>query len=160
MRAEIKAVNPLAVVEAGRRIADDYADGLSRPRAGAVVASAFAAIALVGIAGGLFAVMSRLVLQRQREFGIRLALGATPADLRRLVHGRTFALAAMGLAGGIAVAWLLSRLLAAVWYGVRAADALTWVSVVAVVAATAAASAWLPARRAMRVSPVSLLREE
>jgi predicted permease len=160
MRAEIKAVNPLAVVETGRRIADDYADGLSRPRAGAVVASAFAAIALVGIAGGLFAVMSRLVLQRQREFGIRLALGATPADLRRLVHGRTFALAAMGVAGGTVVAWLLSRLIAAVWYGVRAADPLTWVSVVAVVAATTAASAWLPARRAMRVSPVSLFREE
>jgi putative ABC transport system permease protein len=160
VRAEIKAVNPLAVVEAGRRIADDYADGLSRPRAGAIVASAFAVIALAGIGGGLFAVLSRLVLQRQREFGIRLALGATSADLRRLVHNRTFALAGMGVAAGTAVAWLLSRLLAAVWYGVRTTDPMTWVSVVTVVAMTTAAAAWLPARRAMRVNPVSLLREE
>jgi hypothetical protein len=160
MRAEIKAVNPLAVVEAGRRIADDYADGLSRPRAGAIVASAFAIIALAGIGGGLFAVLSRLVLQRQREFGIRLALGATPADLRRLVHHRTFALAGMGVAAGTVVAWLLARLLAAVWYGVRTTDPMTWVSVVAVIAMTTVAAAWLPARRATRVNPVTLLREE
>src|SRR4029450_5129935 len=71
IRGRIKSVNALANVSAGRRIADDYAEGLARPRAGTVVAIAFAAIALIGIAGGLFAVMSRLVLQRQREVGIR-----------------------------------------------------------------------------------------
>jgi putative ABC transport system permease protein len=160
IRAQIKAVNPLAVVEAGRRIADDYADGLARPRAGAVVASAFAAIALLGIGGGLFAVMSRLVQQRQREFGIRLALGATPADLRRLVHNRTFGLAAVGVIAGTAVAGLLSRLMTAFWYGVQAADPLTWTSVVTLIGVTTVIAAWRPARRAMRVNPVSLLREE
>lgn len=160
LRARIKSVNALAIVGAGRRVADDYSDGLARPRAGAVVASAFAAIALVGIAGGLFAVMSRLVLQRQREFGIRLALGATPADLRRLVHKRALTLAALGVFAGTLVAWLLSRVFAAVWYGVQGADPLTWATVVTLVCATALAAAWRPARRAMRVNPVSLLRDD
>jgi hypothetical protein len=160
IRARIKAVNALAIVGAGHRIADDYSDGLARPRAGAVVASAFAAIALVGIAGGLFAVMSRLVLQRQREFGIRLALGATPADLRRLVHRRAFWLAGLGVFAGTVVAWLLSRVFAAVWYGVQGADPLTWSTVVAIVGVTAMLAAWRPARRAMRVNPVTLLRDD
>jgi putative ABC transport system permease protein len=160
IRARIKSVNALAIVGAGRRIADDYADGLARPRTGAVVAGAFAAIALVGIAGGLFAVMSRLVLQRQREFGIRLALGATPADLRSLVHKRAFGLAGLGILAGTIVAWLLSRVFAAVWYGVQGADPLTWSAVVTLVCATALVAAWRPSRRAMRVNPVSLLRED
>ena len=160
IRSRIKAVHPMALVNAGRRIADDYADGLSRPRAGAIVTSAFAAIALLGIGCGLFAVMSRLVQQRQREFGIRMALGATPADLRRLVHHRTFALAGIGLAAGTVVAWLLSRLMAAFWYGVEAADPLTWTGVVLLIGATTLIAGWRPARRAMRVNPVSLLREE
>ena len=117
-------------------------------------------VTLPAATAGLFAVMSRLVQQRQREFGIRLALGATPADLRRLVHNRTFALAALGVMAGTAVAWLLSRLMTAFWFGVQAADPLTWTGVVSLICLTTVIAAWRPARRAMRVNPVSLLREE
>jgi putative ABC transport system permease protein len=160
IRSRIKSVNALANVSAGHRIAEDYAEALAKPRAGTVVAIAFAAIALVGIAGGLFAVMSRLVLQRQREFGIRLALGATPADLGHLVRRRALAVAGLGVFAGTVVAWLISRVLASVWYGVQAADPLTWAAVVVLVCGTTMAAAWRPSRRAMRVNPVTLLREE
>jgi putative ABC transport system permease protein len=160
IRARIKSVNTSANVSAGTRIADDYAEGLARPRAGTVVAIAFAAVALVGIAGGLFAVMSRLVLQRQREFGIRLALGARPVDLGRLVRRHALVLSTLGVGAGTIVAWLISRVLAAVWYGVQGADPLTWTAVVAIVCVTSLAAAWRPSRRAMRVNPVTLLREE
>jgi len=160
IRGRIKSVNALANVSAGRRIADDYAEGLARPRAGTVVAIAFAAIALIGIAGGLFAVMSRLVLQRQREFGIRLALGASPGDIGHLVQRRALAVAGLGVLAGTSVAWLISRVLASVWYGVQGADPLTWTAVVVIVCGTTMAAAWRPSRRAMRVNPVTLLREE
>jgi putative ABC transport system permease protein len=160
IRVRIKSVNAFANISAGKRIADDYAESLARPRAGTIVAIAFAAIALVGIAGGLFAVMSRLVLQRQREFGIRLALGARPVDLGRLVRRHALVLSALGVCAGTIVAWLISRVLAAVWYGVQGADPLTWFAVVAIVGVTSLSAAWRPSRRAMQVNPVTLLREE
>jgi putative ABC transport system permease protein len=69
-------------------------------------------------------------------------------------------LSALGVCAGTIVAWMISRVLAAVWYGVQGADPLTWLAVVAIVGVTSLSAAWRPSRRAMQVNPVTLLREE
>jgi ABC-type antimicrobial peptide transport system permease subunit len=160
VRARLKSETAGLLVWPGKRIRDQYANQLERPRAGAVIALAFAGIALLAVGGGLFAVLTRVALQRQREFGIRLALGATPTDLGRIVHRSGLAIATVGMAAGAALAWALSRVIASVQYQVRVSDPLTWTVVLVAIAVTALAASWRPARQAMRVDPVVLLREE
>ena len=160
IRAAVKASTPLATVAAAKRVRDDYATALARPQTGAVVAVAFAVIGLLAVGGGLFAVLTRIVQQRQREFGIRLALGATPYDVRRLVHRFGASVALVGLGAGVLIAWLASRVVAAVQYGVQLTDPLTWAGVILVIGMTVMLAAWRPARRAMTLDPVRLLREE
>ena len=104
LRARIRSTTASARVGAGHRLRDDFAAALERPRAGAVVAAAFAAVALVAAGFGLFAVLSRAILERRRELGIRAALGASPADLRALVYRSSVTLAVAGLIAGVALA--------------------------------------------------------
>jgi hypothetical protein len=160
IRAAVKSSTPAATVAAAKRVRDDYATALARPETGAVVAIAFAVIGLLAVGGGLFAVLTRIVQQRQREFGIRLALGATPYDVRRLVQRFGAGVASAGLAAGAIVAWLASRVVAAVQYGVQLSDPLTWLGVIVMIGVTVMMAAWRPARRAMKLDPVRLLRED
>jgi ABC-type antimicrobial peptide transport system permease subunit len=97
---------------------------------------------------------------RRREFGIRVALGASPGALRRLVVGDGFRLVGLGVVAGIAGGWLVARALATFQYGVSVADPLSWAAVVTTIGLTSLAASWRPARRAMRANPVTLLREE
>ena len=119
----------------------------------------FGAFGLVLAAGGIYGVLSCLVSQRLREFGIRLALGASPGQVFRLILGGGLSLTAAGLAIGLALALMLAGAMRSLLYDVDATDPLSVVSVIAVVTGAAAMAAWLPARRAMRVNPVVLLRE-
>jgi putative ABC transport system permease protein len=160
IRARMKAASSAAIVSTGKYVRSDYAVALERPRTGTVIAIGFAGIALLAVGAGLFAVLTRVAMQRQREFGIRIALGATPADLQRLVHGSSLMIGAAGMAAGAGLAWILGRLLTAVQYQVRLADPLTWIVVVVSIALTTILAAWRPARQAMRVDPIALLREE
>jgi len=160
VRMQLRSASPSALVYAGTAVSADYAVALERPRAGTVVAVAFAAIALVAVAAGLFAVLSRVAWQRRREFGVRLALGATPADVRRLVRSSGLMVAAAGIALGAGLAILMGRVLSAVQYEVTLRDPLIWLVVVAMVAATVLASTLRPAREAGRVDPVTLLRAD
>jgi putative ABC transport system permease protein len=158
--ARLRAAAPAGVIGAATRVRDDYAATLERPRAGAVVAVAFATLALVAVGAGLFAVLSRVARQRQREFGIRLALGAAPPDLRRLVYRGSFAMAASGIALGAVLAWGIGRVLASIQHQTRIDDPMIWLAVVLAVGAAASLAAWRPARQAMRADPLALLREE
>ena len=160
MRAALRSAASSSTVAAGKFIADEFVAELARPRAGSVVAVAFAGIGLIAVGGGLFAVLMRTVQQRQREFGIRLALGATPSDVKRLVYRNGAIVLGGGLAVGVAIAWGLSRVLASVQYQVEVQDAATWAAVILAMCLMVAAACWRPARRAMRIDPVSLLREE
>jgi ABC-type antimicrobial peptide transport system permease subunit len=117
-------------------------------------------VALLLSAVGIYGVMSYLVTRRTREIGIRMALGAEAANLRRYVLGYGFRLAAFGLALGLPAAFGLSRLLRGVLFSVNPADPLVFGAAALLLAAIAVGACWLPARRATRVDPLEALRAE
>ena len=121
---------------------------------------AFAGLALVLSALGIYGVLSYSVARRRREIGVRVALGAHPASVVRLVIGDGGRLAVIGIAAGIAAALMLTRLLADFLYGVRPTDAVTFVAGALVLAAASLLACYIPARRAMRVDPIEVLRQE
>ena len=117
--------------------------------------------ALVGLAAiGLFAVLGYNVDARKKEFGVRLALGATPGNLRRLVLQRSLTTVALGVAAGIGAALALTRLLQSLLFETTPYDPIVYVAVTLLLLAVAALAAWLPARRAAKVDPVIALRAE
>jgi putative ABC transport system permease protein len=117
-------------------------------------------IALVLAVVGLFSVLAYTVDRRMSEFGVRLALGATPRDLARLVLKRGIMLSAIGVAAGIAGALGLTRFLQSLLFKTAPFDPLVYLAVAGVLLAAAAASCWIPARRAARVDVARLLRAE
>jgi putative ABC transport system permease protein len=120
----------------------------------------FAALALVLSAVGIYGVMAYVVAQRNREMGIRLAMGAQTVDVLRLVLQQGGKLAAGGVAAGLVAALGMMRLLSSLLYGVSAADPLTFVGVAILLMLVALAACYVPARRATRVDPMIALRHE
>ena len=133
---------------------------LGARRLAMVVLSAFAVVALLLALLGVYGVLSYSTSRRAHELGIRMALGAVPGDLIRMVLGSGLALTLVGLAVGLAGFLMLARLLSTVLYGVTPRDPVTIVAGVAVLASGAILAAYIPARRAARVDPVEALREE
>ncbi len=119
---------------------------------------AFATAALVLAIVGLYALMSHSVQQRTQEIGIRMALGAVPGDVRRLVLGQGLRLAAVGVAVGVGAALAVTRLMINLVFGVTTYDPGVFGSVVALLAAVTLIAAYIPARRATRVNPLDALR--
>jgi ABC-type antimicrobial peptide transport system permease subunit len=118
----------------------------------------FGVLALVLAAIGVYGVVTLVVSERRREMGIRLALGAVPRRLVALVVGQALRLAIAGGICGAIVAIGLSPLIASQLYGVAATDPLTLAAVLAILCAVALVASWLPARRLMRVDPLTTLR--
>lgn len=133
---------------------------LAPSRIATVLLGAFAGTTfLLGLVG-IYGVLSYAISQRTREIGIRLALGAAPADVLRMVLWEAMALAAAGVVLGIVSAFLLSRFLDSLLFGVRASDPATYFVVAVAVPCAALLAAFVPARRAMRVDPAYSLRAE
>ncbi|HEY7911289.1 MAG TPA: ABC transporter permease [Blastocatellia bacterium] len=133
---------------------------LSQPRATMLLVAAFAVIALILGAVGVYGVMAYLVSQRTHEIGIRIALGARAGDVLKLVAGRGLKLALIGIGLGIAGAGALTRMLESLLFQVSATDPATFALVSAFLLAVALAASIVPARRASRVDPCVALRHE
>jgi putative ABC transport system permease protein len=160
LRREVSAVNPTATVTQVRSMEEVLAASAAQPRTTTMLIGSFAAIALLLGAIGVYGVLSYGVTQRRREIGIRMAVGAEPGAVRRMVLGRAARLLAGGVIAGLGAAWLAGSLLRGFVYGVSVRDPLSFVAVPLLFAAVGIAASYLPARRATRVSPTEVMREE
>jgi putative ABC transport system permease protein len=157
--ADIPTAGPHASAEF-RPIDDYYATMTQTRRFTTTLLSVFAGVAVVLAVTGLFAILAFIVAQRTREIGIRMALGARRQDAAALVVRQSARLVLIGLAIGVAAAVPASHFLEASLVGVQRFDPLSYVAACMLFLATAAVAAWLPARRAARVQPVTALRSE
>ena len=159
-RAAIAKIDPDQPVTRMRTMDEVASEATRGPRFRATLVSTFATIALVLAAVGIFGVLTFSVRERTREFGVRVALGATTRDILRLVVRSGVKLAGTGVAIGLFAAALLTRTLASLLFGVTPLDPVTFVTAPAVLAVTALAACVAPAMRAIRVDPAVTLRQE
>jgi putative ABC transport system permease protein len=136
------------------------AETVAQPRLQTGLLGFFAAIALLLAAIGLYGVLAFMVTQREREIGIRLALGAQRANVLSLVIGRGMKLALIGGAMGLLLAFALTRVLRTLLYSVKPTDPPTFLAVSLLLTGVALVACWWPARRAARVQPMDALRAE
>ena len=160
IRAEVKSMDADLPVTDARTMEERFADATWRTRMSAWLLGAFAALALLLAALGVYGVMTQGVEQRTREIGLRLALGAAREDILRLIVGRVLAIALAGIALGVALAVPAMRLLTALLYQVEPGDPLVLATLTLVLLAVSLLAGYLPARRATRVDPLRTLRTE
>jgi putative ABC transport system permease protein len=158
VRERVHAVDPDVQVMQVASFSELLRGPLARPRFNAFVIDVFALAALLLATIGLYAVIAATVRQRYQEIGIRMALGATAADVRTLVLREGLRLAALGSAIGLAGALAGTRLLRGLLFGVQPLDPATLVAAALLLIGVSAVAAYLPARRAVGVNPVSMLR--
>ena len=135
-------------------------DSISPRRFSATLVGVFAVLAVVLAAVGIYGVMSYTVSQRTQEIGVRMALGAQLTSVRRMILGQTLKLTLIGVALGLAGAFVVARFLTSLLFGVGVYDPLTFLGVAVLLVAVALAASYVPARRAMRVHPIVALRYE
>ncbi|MGH9789834.1 MAG: FtsX-like permease family protein, partial [Candidatus Acidiferrales bacterium] len=160
IRAEVRTLDPALPLFDARSMADHVNAALATQRASALLSTIFGLLALTLASIGVYSVLSYAITRRTHEFGIRVALGARPADVVRMVLGQGLTLGAIGLALGLAGAFAASGVLGEMLYGVAPTDPLTYAGIAALLIAVVLAACWLPARRAMRVDPMIALRHE
>jgi putative ABC transport system permease protein len=160
IRREVRAVDPNEPVFAVRTMETVIAAALAQRRFTMMLLGFFAATALLLSAIGIYGVMAFFVTQRTHEFGIRMALGARPPDVLRLVLAQGVKLAAAGIVLGVIGAVATANALRALLYGVDARDPVTFVALSAALTLAAVAACYVPARRALRVDPIAALRHE
>ncbi len=157
---EVRALDPNLPLLSVKTMEERVGDAMWRTRVAAWLLSAFAALALLLTAIGIFGVMAQTVAQRTSEIGIRMALGARRGDVLRLVLGRAAVVTAVGLGVGVVAALGLTRVLTTLLYQVTPTDPTTLVAVALVLGAVSLLACYVPARRAMKVDAVTALRSE
>jgi predicted permease len=156
----IRDIDPLLPVSAVRPLDEVFAESIARPRLTAVAMSVFAAAALLLAALGVYGVVAYSVSQRSREFGIRVALGARPAAIVRMVVGQNLRVVGLGLGVGLLTAIPATRLLRGLLFQVGPNDPTTFIAIGAMLATVAAVASYVPARRGTRVDPVVALKAD
>jgi putative ABC transport system permease protein len=160
VRQQIWSVDKNAPIADVKTMDAILSESVAAPRFRALLLGAFGALGLLLAMVGIFGVISYAVTQRTREIGVRMALGAQPRDVLRLVLGEGMLLAAIGILAGAAGALALTKLLESLLYEIKPRDPATFIAVAIAVAAAAALACYVPARRAMRVDPIVALRYE
>ena len=160
VRKEIRALEADVPITGFRSMEQVVERSLSTPRFYLILVLFFATLALALAAAGLYAAISYSVSQRTHEMGIRMALGARPSDLLKLILGQGMTLTAIGVTVGIAGALMLTRFLTKLLYGVSATDPSTFAMLSFFVLAVALLACYVPARRAAKVDPIEALRHE
>ena len=155
---ELKTLDPDVPLTALATVGKTLNDGLWAPRAGASLLGLFGLLALILAAVGIYSVMSYSVTQRQREIGIRMALGARRQDVLRMMLGRGMRVVAVGLGVGLLISFALARLAATLLVGISPWDATSFAGAAAVLAAVAMAANFFPTRRAAGIDPTVALR--
>jgi predicted permease len=157
---EIHSVDPVAVVWNVKTMDQRVYDSMARQRFAATMLSAFAIFALLLTTVGVYGVISYLVSQSKHDLGIRIALGAQPGNIVGLVVRQGMELTVVGVVVGLLGAVALTRVMASLLFGVTATDTLTFGAVAAVLVAAAFVATAIPALRATRVDPMTVLRED
>jgi putative ABC transport system permease protein len=155
----VHAMEPEAPVEI-RTLADEVGRTIARQRAISVVVGAFAIVALILAAVGVYGVMAYSVKQRTQEIGVRMALGASSLSVFRMVLGQALRLVLTGIAAGLVACAPLTRLLAGMLFQIEPLDPATLVATSVALLTIAAIAAYIPARRSMRLAPVEALRTD
>ena len=159
-RKELAALDPELVIHNVRSMGEIAASARAGEQFAFLLLAIFAGVALVLASVGLYGVLAHNVSQRAREFGIRMAMGARPQDIRRSVLRQGAAVVGLGLVAGLAGAFALSKLLGSLLFEVSASDPVTFATVPAVLVLVALFAGFFPARRATRVDPLEVLRSE
>lgn len=160
VREAIRGVDPDQPVSNVATMAEVLGSETSQRRLGMILLTAFAVLALLLASLGIYGVLAYFVAQHRNEIGVRLALGATPAQILLLVLRKGMALTLLGVAIGLAASFALTRLMTSLLFGVKAVDPLTFAIVPLLLAGVALLACWIPARRAAKVDPVVALRYE
>jgi putative ABC transport system permease protein len=160
VRSEVRELNSHLPVSNPRSLEDvARASAAATSFTMAILGAASLVALLLGLIG-IYGVVSYVVSQRTREIGVRMALGASGASVRRMVVRQGVGLAAIGIVAGLVIAFWASRLMDSLLYGVSARDPVTYGLVAVTLLAVAALASWLPARRAAGVDPTTALRQE
>ena len=160
VRNAVRSVNSSMPVFLVRTIRDLYDESMARTSFALVMLGIAAAMALVLGVIGIYGVIAYVVAQRSREIGIRLALGATAAELVRMFVGQGLMLTAVGAAVGLVTAIALTQWMSSLLFGVERLDPPTYAAVLSVLSMAAALASYVPARKAAAVYPVETLRAE
>jgi putative ABC transport system permease protein len=159
-RAAIYEVDKDQPIATMRPLTSWIGKSIARQRFGAFLFIVFSSVALLLASLGIYGVMAFFVTQRTGEFGIRMALGAQTEDVLRMVFRQGGRLLTLGLTAGLIGAWLLTRFLASLLFGISPHDPTTFAAIAALISCIAALACLLPARRATKMDPMTALRAE
>ncbi|MEK6299741.1 MAG: ABC transporter permease [Acidobacteriota bacterium] len=160
VRQEIAALDANQSAYDVKTMQQIVSESVSQPRLYTVLLGVFAVVAIILAAVGIYGVMNYLVAQRVHEIGIRIAIGAQASDIFRMIVGQGMLLVLMGILIGLVAAFLATRVMENLLFGVSARDLATFLGIPFVLAAVAFLSIYVPARRAMQIDPMVALRQE